>query len=99
MPNFSNLVKKTDYNTKISEIENKITTDCDHDKHIITQHFNKLTPENFTARLAQGNVASKSDIGNFAKKTNFDDKLKMLLRIKMNSMIYQSKLKQYQQKD
>ena len=30
----SNLVKKkTDYNTKISEIENK-TTDHDHDKHI-----------------------------------------------------------------
>ena len=32
IPSVSNLVKKkTDYNTKISEIENKITTDHDHD--------------------------------------------------------------------
>ena len=43
IPNVSNLVKKTDYNTKISEIENKITTDHDHDKYITTQEFNKLT--------------------------------------------------------
>ena len=31
IPNISNLVKKTDYNTKISETQNKIT-DHDHDK-------------------------------------------------------------------
>ena len=66
IPNVSNLVKKTDYNTEISEIENKITTDHDHDKNITTQEFNKLTSENFTARLAQGkNLASKNDITNF----------------------------------
>ena len=41
--NVSNLVKKTVYNTKISETENKITTDHDHDKYITTQEFNKLT--------------------------------------------------------
>ena len=35
--NVSNLIKKTDYNTKISETENKITTDRDHDKYITTQ--------------------------------------------------------------
>ena len=29
IPNVNNLVKKTDYNTKISEIENKIATDHD----------------------------------------------------------------------
>ena len=66
--NISNLVKKTDYNTKISEIENKITTDHDHDKYITTQELNKLTAENFTARLAQANLASKNDIANFVKK-------------------------------
>ena len=60
IPNVSNLVKKTDYNTKISEIENKIATDHDHDKHIPTQEFNKLTLENFTARLKQANLASKN---------------------------------------
>ena len=35
-------------------------------------------PENFTARLAQANLASKSDIANFVKKTDFDDKQKNL---------------------
>ena len=29
IPNVNNLVKKTDYNTKISEIENKIAIDHD----------------------------------------------------------------------
>ena len=28
--------------TKIGEIENKITTDHDHDKYITTKEFNKL---------------------------------------------------------
>ena len=45
------MVNKTDYNTKISEIENKITTDLDNDKDVTTQEFIKLTSENFTARL------------------------------------------------
>ena len=34
--NVSNLVKKTDYNTKPSEVENKIAFDHDHDKYITT---------------------------------------------------------------
>ena len=57
IPNVSNLVKKTGYNTKISEIENKIT-DHDHDKYITSPEFNKLTTENFAGRLAQANLAS-----------------------------------------
>ena len=60
IPKFSNLIKKNDYNTKHSEIENKIATDHDHEKNITTQEFNKLTSENFTARLNQANLASKS---------------------------------------
>ena len=51
--NVGNLVKKeTDYDTKISEIKNKITTDHEHDKYIATEEFNKLTSEHFAARLA-----------------------------------------------
>ena len=65
IPIISNLVKKTEYNRKISEIENKVTTDNYHDKYITTQEFNKLTAENFTARLAQANLASINDIANF----------------------------------
>ena len=57
--------KKTDYNTKISEIVNKITTDYDHDKYITTQEFNNLTSENVTAKLKQADLASKSDFANF----------------------------------
>ena len=37
IPNVSSLVKNTDYNTKIREIENNITTDLGHNKYITTQ--------------------------------------------------------------
>ena len=67
--NVSNLVKKTDYNTKIIEIKNKITASYDHDKHVTTQEFDKLTSENFTAKLKQVNLASKNDIAKFVKKS------------------------------
>ena len=60
-------MKKTDYNTNISEIENKITTDHDHDEYITTQEFNKLASENFTAKLKQAILASRSGTANFIK--------------------------------
>ena len=68
--------KKTKYYTKISEIEYKITTDHNHNKYVTTQEFNQLTSENFSTRLAQTNLASKSDIAKILKKTDFDNKLK-----------------------
>ena len=43
--------KKTDYNTKISEIENKVN-DHNHDKHITTPEFNTMAADVFKARLA-----------------------------------------------
>ena len=64
-------MKKADYNIKLSEIENKITTDHDHDKYITTQEFNKSTLEDSIARLKQPNLVSKSDIANFLKKGRF----------------------------
>ena len=76
--NVSNLVKTTDYNTQVSGIENKITTDHNHFKYFTTQEFNQLTSENFAARLAQVNLASKNGIANSIKKTDFDNKLKNL---------------------
>ena len=66
-------MKKTDYNKKISETENKITADHDHDKYITNK---ELTLKNFSARPKQANLASKSDIANFVKTTDFDNKLK-----------------------
>ena len=68
--NVRNLVKKEKIVTQI--LENKITTDHDQDKYITTQEFNKLTSEKFSARLKQANLASKNDIANFVKKTDFD---------------------------
>ena len=68
--------KKTDCSTKITEIKKKIT-DHDHNKYNTTPEFNKLTAKDFAARLAQANVASKSDTANFVKKKDFDDKLKI----------------------
>ena len=41
MPNVSNFVKRTDYNTKISEIETKINGH-NHDQYIISHKFDKL---------------------------------------------------------
>ena len=47
--NVCKLVKKTDYNIKINEIE-KTITNHNHDKYITIQEFNKLTAENLAAR-------------------------------------------------
>ena len=73
MPNVSNIIKKTDSNTKISEVKNKIT--ADHDQYITTQEFNKLTLENFATRLPQEKVASQNSIANSIKKTDFNKRL------------------------
>ena len=72
IPDVSNSGQKTDYNTKISKIENKIKTDDDHDKYITTQDFLKLEAEHFTARLVQANLVCKSDIANFVRETDCD---------------------------
>ena len=53
----------------------KEITDHDQDKQITTPEFNKLTAENFAARLEQRNLANKSFVG-FVKNRDFDNKLK-----------------------
>ena len=50
------LVTTTVLNTKISEVENKIPS---HDKYITTPEFNKLTAENFIARIKQADLVTK----------------------------------------
>ena len=60
IPSARNLVTKIDYDTKISELEKKLT-DHKHDKYITTPEFNKLTAENFVARLAQASLMTKTD--------------------------------------
>ena len=74
IPDVSSLLKKTDYDTKINGIENKVTNH-DHDKYNDISEFNTLTAANFKARLAQANLVIKTD---------FDAKLKNLNK-KINS--------------
>ena len=68
MSDVSNLVTKTEYNTKISEIETKVS-DRNHDKYITTPEFNILVARVFNARLAQSDLVTKTD---------FDTKLQSL---------------------
>ena len=63
-------LKKTDYNTKVTEIENKLSSH-NHDKYITTTEFNKLTADVFNARIPQANLIIK---------TEFDSKLSNLNR-------------------
>ena len=64
------VVKKIDCDTKISELEKKLT-DHNHEKYITTPEFNTLAASVFNARLAQANLITKTD---------FDAKLSSLNR-------------------
>ena len=66
----SSLVKITDYDTKLTKIEKKLT-DHNHDKYITATKFNTLAADVFNARLALANLTAK---------TGFDTKLSSLNR-------------------
>ena len=59
--------KKTDYNTKISETENRIANH-DHDKYITTPEFNEFTAKKFIARLKQTIKKCQSNINKSINK-------------------------------
>ena len=65
IPSITGLVKKTDYNTKITDIENKLNNH-NHDKYVAT-----LATNIFNVRLAQASLITKTD---------FDAKLSILNR-------------------
>ena len=71
------MVKKPDNNTKINEIERKIT-DHDDAKYITTHELNKLTAENVTVTLEQAKLALK------LWKGHFYDKLKNVKKKNLN---------------
>ena len=52
------MVKKTDYISKVTEIEKKLS-DHNHDKYIDTSEFNKLAADVFNLRIAQANLIAK----------------------------------------
>ena len=65
----NNLVKKTDYKTKIRDIENKLNSH-NHDKYITTPHFNTLAADVFKARLKQANLVAKVNFDNTLSSLN-----------------------------
>ena len=73
------MVKKTDCNTKVTEIENNLNNH-NHDKYIDTSEFNKSAVEVFNVRIAQANLVTKTD---------FDYKLsslnRKLLKVEQNT--------------
>ena len=79
--------KKLAKTQKLVKLKKKIS-DHDNDKYIIIPEFNKLTAKNFAARLAQANLASKCEITNFVKKTDFDDQLKLNKKVSSNKTKY-----------
>ena len=60
IPNVRNLVKKTDYNTKVIELKNKLNNH-NHDKYINTSEFSKLAADVFNSRIAQANLITETD--------------------------------------
>ena len=71
IPSVSNLVNKTDYNTTVTEIENKLNNH-NHDKYITAPEFDTLATV-FNARLAQANVITKTEFD--SKLTNLNRKI------------------------
>ena len=88
IPNVCSLVKKTDYNTKISEIEGKINNH-NHDKYIITPELNNLAAGVFDARLARANLVTKTDFDIKLKK-NSD---RVTLKNKTKHLLVETELK------
>ena len=66
------VVFKTNYNTKITEIEKKLT-DHNHDKYTDTQEFNKLATDVFNVRIALANLITKTDFD--VKLSNLNRKI------------------------
>ena len=87
------MVKKTNYDAKITETEKKLTINTkkminDHEKYIATPNFNTLAADVFNARLVQVNLITKTD---------FDAKLSSLSRKimlnKSNYLLVENELK------
>ena len=72
IPSVSSLVKKTNYDTKLTEIEKKPTGHKD-GKCITTPEFNTLAVNAFNARLIQANLTTKTDFD--AKLSSFNRKI------------------------
>ena len=94
IPDVSSLVKRTDYNTKISEIGNKVN-DHNYYKYIATPEFNTMAADVFKARLA-----AQTDV---IREPDFDLKLKgvsdRVTKNKTKYLLVENELKKLQKID
>ena len=93
IPRVSSLVEKLIYDTKISNLEKKLSHH-NHDKYITTTGFNTLAVSVFNGRLAQANLITKTDFdtkqsslnrkitSNISKQLLADNELKKLKTLK-----------------
>ena len=83
------MVKKTDHNTKVTEIENKLNNH-NRDKYIDTQEFNKLTADVFDARIAEASLITKTDfdanLSSLHKKVTSNKTKHLLVENKLNKL-------------
>ena len=81
--------KKTDYNTKVTEFENKLTNH-NHDKYIDTSEFNKVAADVFNARIAQANLITKTDfdakLSSLNKKITSNETKYLLVENELNKL-------------
>ena len=82
IPSITNLIKKTDCDTKITEIEIKLVDD-----YITTPDFNKLATNVFNAKLAQANIVTKTDFD--AKLSSLNRKI---IKNKLDHLLVQNEL-------
>ena len=89
IPGVSNLVRKTDYDTKITDIENKLTNH-NHGKYLDTSKFNTLVTNVFNARLAQANLITKTDfdvkLSNLNRKCTSNKTKHLLIENELNKL-------------
>ena len=69
MPDLSSLVKKTDYDAKLVEVEGKYFSSCD---------YNKFSTVILDAKIKQKGLVNKSDISNLVKNSVLNTKLAIL---------------------
>ena len=74
-------MKKTGCNIKVTEIENKLNNQ-NHAKCIDSQELNTLAADVFNARIAQGNLVTKTDYD-----AKFSSRHKKLPQIKQNTYL------------
>ena len=82
-------LKKADYNTKVTEIENKLNNH-NHVKYIDTSEFNKLAVDVFSVRIEQANLVAKTDFD--TKLSSFNRKI---AKSKTGHLLVQNELKKF----